>query len=145
MLILQAPFHLVSLLCKPDGCRARPVNRHWEEEYTCRVAKCNTHSIWKPAPRGVCSQFLWVILQGAEEIMNWSNLVLFFSPLPLWYPTPSPTQRWSVPPAVRGSSLFILGSQLIAFFLMMMGFMVSSELAEVVPSWKRCCYLHPIC
>lgn len=132
MVILQALFHLVSLLCKPDGCRARPVSRHWQEEHTCQVARCSTHSIWKPAPRGSCLQFLGIILQGAEEIMKLSNLLLFFSP-----PTASNCEG--------GSSLLILGSQLIAFFLMVMGYMVSSELAEVMPSWKRCCYLHPIC
>lgn len=114
MLILQAPFYLVSLLRKPDGRRARPVSRHWVEEYTCRVVRCNTYSIWKPAPRGSCLQFLGIILRGAEEIMNWSNLVLFFSPLPLWYPTPSPTQRWSVPLAVKEVALcsFKVASQL---------------------------------
>lgn len=116
MLILQAPFHWVSLLCKPDGCRARPVSRHWEDEYTCQVARCNTHSIWKPAPRGSCSQFLGIILQGAEEIIKWSNQVLFFSPFPLWYPTPPQTQQWSVPPGVKEVALFILVSQLIALF-----------------------------
>lgn len=44
-----------------------------------------------------------------------------------------------------GGSSFVSGGQLIAFFLMLMDFTVSSELAEGMPSWKRYCHLHPIC